>query len=132
MNYLKYFESYKNGLIDDIKDIFMELKDEKGFNVSFIGQVNKRKSIKFIITIKKNGGIHWFVWSDIEDTIYRLLDFYYSQKPDGNIDFYNNESSYSFDKGKFAKGHKSEEDFKKDMWIGSYTRFTNIKLIVDI
>ena len=132
MNYLKYFESYNNVSTDDIKDILMELKDEKGFNVSFIGLVDKRKSIKFIITIKKNG-IHWFVWSDIEDTIYRLLDFYYSEKPDGNIDFYNNESSsYSLDKGKFAKGHKSEEDFKKDMWIGDYTRFTNLQLIIDI
>lgn len=127
MNYLKYFESYKNVLIDDIKDIFMELKDEKEFNVHF-----DLIKDKLIIKINKTSGIHWFVWSDIEDTIYRLLDFYYSEKPDGNIDFYNNESSYSLDKGKFAKGHKSEEDFKKDMWVGDYTRFTKLKLIVDI
>jgi hypothetical protein len=99
MKYLKPFNESKENNSDstelNIKDILTDLKDEDSKDVWIIEINNKpRQYPNYIeIIIKRNvsghnGGIMGFefIWKEIKETIFRLMNYYYSEndKPEIN------------------------------------------------
>ena len=159
--------------VDVIEDILSELSDQSGFKV----KINEKKPlalignhlsyrlrsidlmIEVLITFKKeghNGGLssNEFIWKDVKETIFRLLEYYYSTYEVKQWDDRNEcpfrmfaSGSYSWSKRyyvEFATGYKSESDFngsvpsfysknqKEPSWetLGDYTRFETLKLVI--
>ena len=163
MKYLRRFNESVD--IDIIKDILLDLEDER-----FTIEVNPRSrewryNAYTEIIIKRsvsghNGGLMGFefIWRDIKDTIFRLMDYYYSEnaKPEINNnkivlsnkekmtikDLYNspfrlfgyirNGFAASDRMVEFGIGFTSEEDFNnaQDNSIGDYTIFEKIKILI--
>ena len=160
MRYLKRFNESID--IDTIKDILLELEDV-GFTIEInsrrLGEVYKEITISFR-TSKHNGGLMGFefIWRDVKDTIFRLMNYYYSEnekpKINNNKIILSNKEKMNFrlfdspirlfghirngfaasDKMiEFGIGFTSKEDFDnaKDSYIiGDYTIFEKIKILV--
>ena len=97
MRYLKkynrLFESFDMDNALDIKDILSELSDKEGFNVDVrtrrvvhsSSNIPNRLEMQIFITMNHpghNGGLssNEFIWRDVKETIFRIYDYYYSQK----------------------------------------------------
>jgi hypothetical protein len=160
MRYLKRFNESID--IDTIKDILLELEDA-GFTIEInsrrLGELYKEITISFR-TSKHNGGLMGFefIWRDVKDTIFRLMNFYYSEnekpKINNNKIILSNKEKMNFrmfdlplrlfghirngfaasDKMiEFGIGFTSKEDFdnaKDNYIIGDYTIFEKIKILV--
>ncbi len=148
--------------IDIIKDILLDLEDDL-----FTVEINSRYKAGYteiIITryvSGHNGGLMGFefIWRDIKDTIFRLMDYYYTEndKPEINSnkivlsnrekmaikDLYTNSPFRLFGHIRngfaasdrmveFGIGFTSEEDFNnaQDNSIGDYTIFEKIKILI--
>jgi len=173
MKHLKRYKLFESFDLDIIKDILLDLEDEQ-----FTIEINNRASIfipnktlkrdfryskytEIIITRRvsgHNGGLMGFefIWRDVKDTIFRLMDYYYSEndKPEINNkkillsnkekmaikDLYTNSPFRLFghirngflasDKLlEFAIGFTSEEDFI-DHSLNDYTIFEKLKILI--
>ena len=160
--------------VDVIEDILSELSDQSGFKVhisekkplsmarnwkSLYPQVSTHWTLEVLIYYRKegyNGGLssNEFIWKDVKETIFRLLEYYYSTYEVKQWDDRNEcpfrmfaSGSYSWPKRsyvEFATGYKSESDFngsvpsfysknqKEPSWetLGDYTRFEKLKLVI--
>ena len=166
MKYLKSYNSlFESTDLNTIKDILLDLEDEQ-FTIEVNNKSTQwRYSDYSEIIIKRNvsghnGGLmgFQFIWRDIKDTIFRLMDYYYSEnaKPEINNnkivlsnkekmtikDLYNspfrlfgyirNGFAASDRMVEFGIGFTSEEDFNnaQDNSIGDYTIFEKIKILI--
>lgn len=167
MKHLRPYQLFESIDIDIIKDILLDLED----NQFTIEVNNKSREWRYNayteIIIKRNvsghnGGLMGFefIWRDIKGTIFRLMDYYYTEnaKPEINSnkivlsnrekmaikDLYTNSPFrlFGYIRNGFAAsdrmvefgiGFTSEEDFNKakDSYvIGDYTRFEKIKILI--
>jgi hypothetical protein len=164
---MKHLKRFNESLdIDVLKDILLDLEDDR-----FTIEVNPRSRewryndyTEIIVTRSvsgHNGGLmgFQFIWRDIKDTIFRLMDYYYSEndKPEINSnkivlsnkekmaikDLYTNSPFrlFGYIRNGFAAsdrmvefgiGFTSEEDFNnaQDNSIGDYTIFEKIKILI--
>ncbi len=163
MRYLKSYQLFESIDIDIIKDILLDLEDDL-----FTVEINSRYKAGYTeIIIKRNvsghnGGLMGFefIWKDIKDTIFRLMDYYYTEnaKPEINNnkivlshgekmaikDLYTNSPFRLFGHIRngfaasdrileFGIGFTNEEDFNnaKDSYvINDYTIFEKIKILI--
>jgi len=168
MRYLKRFN--ESIYIETIKDILLELEDA-GFTIEInnrskdwrlvgAGYYDYKEITISFRTSKHNGGLMGFefIWRDVKDTIFRLMNFYYSEnekpKINNNKIILSNKEKMNFrmfdlplrlfghirngfaasDKMiEFGIGFTSKEDFdnaKDNYIIGDYTIFEKIKILV--
>lgn len=160
MKYLQSYKIFESFDLDTIKDIILDLEDD-----NFTIVVNPRSRYYYfndyteiIITRRvsgHNGGLMGFefIWRDIKDTIFRLMDYYYSEndKPEINNNKVLSKEKMSINSSfrlfghirngfaasdkmvEFAIGFTSEEDFnnaKDNYIINDYTIFDEIKILI--
>lgn len=162
----KLFESHVEiksiDLENDIRDILLELSD-----ISFKVEIKKYRFDEHLsIVIKKSnvrsGGIgkDEFIWKEVKDVIFRLIEYYYStvgkviklseipKHPQvvKNNRLFSDEDKRKFPFRMFASGDYSwgrsetefgigldkEEYFLNDFEFGDYTRFENLRLSIRI